>query len=116
MRQFHVRAHYRHCKGQRTVSPDESVITFISEYYVNGLFIDSGWAELEFAPFGELWLTLPGPEEAERRGVNDFVEFYEALTPEDCLEGSDFNFAPGVIRAATRGIPVSTLEFSVRRY
>lgn len=113
MTQFHVRALYSHHKGERMVSTDDSAITFVSEYYVNGLFVDSIWAELLFSPFGELWLTLPGVSEPERR-TKEYVEFYEALTPDDCLEGSDFNFAPGVIRAATRGIPVSTLEFIAR--
>lgn len=109
--QFRVRVHYVHYKGSGQVDADESAIIFVRGYYVNGVYVDNGWAELRFTPFGELWLTLPGVDEADRRGVSEFVKFYESLTRADCLEGSDFNFAPGVARSAIRGIPVSSLEF-----
>jgi hypothetical protein len=110
---FRVQAFYNHYAGDRMVSPDQSAITFINAYTVNGIYVDCDWAELCFSPFGELWLSSPSPSFTQRASdlLVPYVEFYESLTPEECLEGSDFNFSPGVVREAVRGIPVSTIEF-----
>jgi hypothetical protein len=111
VRQFHVKVFFHHIRGSGRVTGHESLVTFVNSFEVDGIYIASDWAELTFAPFGELWLALPTPGERSPDLVDPYVRFYEALTPADCLEGSSFNFAPGVMRSAVRGLPVSTFEF-----
>ena len=97
-RQFHVKVYFAHCKGSEFVEGEDSLITFARAYFVNGVYVDAGWAELRFSPFGEMAL-FPPEDERHPDFADPYRELLDSITLEDRLDQD------GIV------IPVSTFEF-----
>jgi hypothetical protein len=95
---------YNHASGDQVVPAEESAITFVKNYEVNGVWVDTDWATLRFTPFGELELR-PSDRSRHPDIRAPYELFLQTLTDDDYLEDSD---PPNRVV-----IPVSTLEFSV---
>lgn len=86
MKPNHVKVFYTHCyEDQFDLSPEDSFITFVRSYEVDGVHIREDWAELRFTPFGELHLRAPSEDDNPTFRV-PYQAFLDALTPDQILE------------------------------